>query len=130
MKSCCKNWEKSIADIPGTSKARRILSSAFEFNRSAKRKYVELEGLDSSLEPLPPNRTPNRVSSQMSFNVERGRQEDGPMFIINFRKNQTGKMNWNLCLKEAHKNHLCKGLPTVEGIRLFFKRSMETHASQ
>ncbi|KAG1172456.1 hypothetical protein G6F70_005581 [Rhizopus microsporus] len=122
--------EKSIADIPGTSKARRILSSAFEFNRSVKRKYVELEDSDSSLEPLPPNRTPSRVSSQMSFNMERSRQEDDLMFIINFRKNQTGKMNWNLCLKEAHKNHLCKGFSTVEGIRSFFRRSMKTQVSQ
>ncbi|KAG1051142.1 hypothetical protein G6F43_006639 [Rhizopus delemar] len=51
-----KLWRKvnaSLDNIPGTLKAKNIVSRALEFNSSAKRKYSDIEGSDNSLEPLP-----------------------------------------------------------------------------
>ncbi|KAI9480301.1 MAG: hypothetical protein EXX96DRAFT_562020 [Benjaminiella poitrasii] len=45
--------EDSLHNVPGTSKTKKIISTALELNRSAKRKYVTDEELDFSLEPLP-----------------------------------------------------------------------------
>lgn len=73
----CSNNEKmlhkveaSLVNVPGTSKAKKIVSCALEFNRSAKRKYVTMEGSDSSLEPLPScslKETTTEVSNQQDI---------------------------------------------------------------
>ncbi|KAI9470506.1 MAG: hypothetical protein EXX96DRAFT_584566 [Benjaminiella poitrasii] len=116
----CSNNEKllhkieaSLNNVTGTSKAKNIVSSALEFNRLAKRKYVIIEDSDTSLEALP-SRSFKKTTSE-NFNV----QEDIE-FIINYRKEKTGKMNWKHYLALAREKKLCQRFSTVEGIRSFF----------
>lgn len=119
----CSNDEKmlhkveaSLVNVPGRSKAKKIVSCALEFNRSAKRKYVTMEDSDSSLEPLP-------SCSLKETTTEVSNQQDDLEFIINYRKNQIGKMNWKHYLELAQEKNLCKRFSTIEGIRSFFYRS-------
>ncbi|KAG0735688.1 hypothetical protein G6F57_014067 [Rhizopus arrhizus] len=85
-----KLWKKvgaSIANVPGTLEAKKIISRALEFNCSAKRKYLDEEDSDSSLEPLP-------SCSHKKTTAEDSDKHDDLEFIMSFRKNLIGRMNW------------------------------------
>ena len=113
-------WHKvnsSLASVPGTLKAKNIVSHALEFNCLAKRKYLHAEDSDGTLEPLPSCRkkmTKNDLENNSDLE-----------FIINFRENLIGKMNWVHCLKLAHEKNLCKRFSTSESIRHFYRNSIK-----
>lgn len=123
----CSNNEKmlhklqsSLSNVPpDTSKAKRIVSHAIEFNKSTKRKYLELDDSDYSLESLPDC----NVDNQRNNND----QQDDLQFIIQYRENRQGRMRWKQCLELAHKANRCQGITTVSGIRSFYYRASKTH---
>lgn len=93
-----KLWHKvntSLANAPGTCKAKNVASRVLEFNCSVKRKYSEVEDSDSSFESLP------SCSYKKAIAEDPGKRDDMG-FITSFRKNQIGRMNWKRCLELAH----------------------------
>ncbi|CAO3695361.1 unnamed protein product [Rhizopus stolonifer] len=114
-------WHKvdaSLVNIPGTLKVKNIVSHALEFNCSAKRKYLDVEESDSTLEPLP-------SFSRKKTTAEDTGEHDDLEFIISFRKDQTGRMNWVRCLELAHEKDLCKRFSTTESMRFFYRNSIK-----
>ncbi|KAI9489846.1 hypothetical protein BDB00DRAFT_595366 [Zychaea mexicana] len=121
----CSNNEKllhkvaaSLENVSGSLKAKRIVSRALEFNHAAKRKYVDDDDSDSSLEPLP-------SCSVKKTAAEDSDKHDDLQFIISFRKKLVGKMNWVRCLELAHEKNLCKRFSTDESIRYFYRNSIK-----
>lgn len=120
----CSNNEKllrkvddALLAVPETSKAKRLINRALEFNGSAKRKYVVTEDSDSSLEPLPRKIQGTKMEdSSKQADVE---------FISSYRKKLVGKMNWKDCLRQAHEQNRCKRFSTDNAIRSFYYH--ETH---
>ncbi|KAI8078911.1 uncharacterized protein BX664DRAFT_343052 [Halteromyces radiatus] len=68
---------------------------------------------DSSLEPLPKLKRKAKETTHME-------KQDDLEFVINYRRNLTGKMNWKMCLEAGHKKKLKPTLLQRRIIRSFF----------
>ncbi|KAG1192744.1 hypothetical protein G6F70_009171 [Rhizopus microsporus] len=118
---CDKNIS-NVADaalfaVPGSSKAKNLIKRGLAFNVAAKRKYCQTvdsdSDSDSSLEPLPKLKGKAKETTRVE-------NQDNLKFVISYRKNLIGKMNWKTCLEVGHKNNLCQRYSTGESLRRFF----------
>ncbi|ORZ15956.1 hypothetical protein BCR42DRAFT_416209 [Absidia repens] len=121
----------SLIGVSGTSKARHLIHRAIEFNTSVKRKY-ELVDSDSSLEPVPTltfgqksnNSSGNNNNNNNNNNSNNNSKKETNMeFIMEFKKNLIGRMNWNRCLKTGHEQNLLHGFRNAESLRSFYNRN-------
>ncbi|KAI8374510.1 uncharacterized protein BYT42DRAFT_535691 [Radiomyces spectabilis] len=105
----------AIRDIPGTSKACRIIDRALEYNSRLKRKFSMIDtDSESSLE-LPPNLP---MSSQVPESS--ATRECEAAFIANYRKHLTGRMDWDDCLQRGHEEGIFKRYSTGNSLRANF----------
>ncbi|CAO3600870.1 unnamed protein product [Absidia cylindrospora] len=104
----------SLIGISGTSKARHLIDRAIDFNKSVKRKY-ELVDSDSSLEPVP-----TLSFGQKSNN---SKKESNMAFIMEYKKNLRGRMNWKHCLKTGQERDLLNGFVNSESLRTFYNKN-------
>ncbi|KAL0078385.1 hypothetical protein J3Q64DRAFT_1824822 [Phycomyces blakesleeanus] len=118
----CYNNEKilmkadaALFGVSGSSKAKNLIERALVFNAAAKRKYYQTvdSDSDSSLEPLPKLKGKTRETIQ-------DKKQDDLEFVIKYRKNLIGKMNWKTCLSVGHEKNLCEDYSTGESLRQFF----------
>lgn len=117
----CSNNEKifgkaeaAIKNIPGASKARKLIKRGLEYNASVKRKYSSVEDSDSSLEPLPNHRFTDTTTEAASA------KEDDFAFVLDYKKKLVGRMSWDRCLEVAQSKNLCKRFSTGASLRAFF----------
>lgn len=104
--------DDALSSVPGSSKARNLVKRGLMFNMSAKRKYCQAmnSDSDSSLEPLP----------KLKGKAKELTKQDDVEFLIDYRKNLIGKMNWKRCLEIGHEKGLFKRYSTGESLRRFY----------
>ena len=109
--------DAALFAVPGSSKAKNLIKRGLAFNVAAKRKYCQTvdsdSDSDSSLEPLPKLKGKAKETTRVE-------NQDNLKFVISYRKNLIGKMNWKTCLEVGHKNNLCQRYSTGESLRRFF----------
>ncbi|KAG0178549.1 hypothetical protein DFQ29_003299, partial [Apophysomyces sp. BC1021] len=99
--STLEKASKYLIGIAGTRKVRDLLCRGIDYNKSVKRKYEQLDS-DSSLEPT-------SVIPLSQEGQDRENKEQRMEFILQYKKNVVGKMNWNKCLQAAHQKNLFDG---------------------
>ncbi|EIE92438.1 hypothetical protein RO3G_16960 [Rhizopus delemar RA 99-880] len=81
-----------LSDHSGLTKSKKV-----------KRKYGAIDAeSDSSLEPLS---ALSRISTEAELSASR--QDTNFFFILQYRTNLVGKMNWDRCLEEGQSESLC-----------------------
>ncbi|KAI7891628.1 uncharacterized protein EV154DRAFT_507367 [Mucor mucedo] len=110
-----KKAHDALFGVTGTSKAKLAIERALVFNAAAKRKYCQNlnSDSDSSLEPLP------KLKGKTS-EIRGNRKQDDLEFVIGYKRDLIGKMDWKKCLSIGHEKKLCQTYSTGESLRRFF----------
>lgn len=109
----------ALSDPSWLTKSKKVISYGLEYKAQVKRIYEAIDAeSDSSLESLS---VLPRISAKAEPSVSR--QGTNFFFIIQYRTNVVGKMNWEHCLEEGQSESLCGRYTTDASLCKFYNNN-------